>query len=116
MGNATAADRRSRDGHSRARDQGAAGLRLLRGVISKRSTVNIDVPVNVEGNVRYVMLLGLDPEHFVPLLRRGLRTDDWVTALLDRKHVLIARSREHQQFSGVRYDAVANASMSGQAI
>jgi hypothetical protein len=29
------------------------------GVISKRPTVNVDVPVNVEGDVRYVMLLVL---------------------------------------------------------
>lgn len=56
------------------------------------------------------------PTHFLPLLQRRLRTQNWVTALLDRKYVLIARSRQHDRFSGMRYDAMADASKSGWAI
>jgi two-component sensor histidine kinase len=73
------------------------------GVVSKRPTVNVDIPVMRDGKLKYVMLLGLEPDHFLPMLEKQKLNSEWVTALVDRNNVLITRSRGHQQFSGTRY-------------
>ena len=67
------------------------------GVVSKRPTVN---PVNLDGKLKYVMLLGLEPDHFLPMLHNQKLHSEWVTGLFDRNNVLITCSRRHQQFSG----------------
>ena len=73
------------------------------GVVSKRPTVNVDIPVMRDGKLKYVMLLGLEPDHFLSMLQRQKQNAEWVTALVDRNNILIARSRGHQEFSGARY-------------
>jgi two-component sensor histidine kinase len=73
------------------------------GVVSKRPTVNVDIPVMRDGELKYVMLLGLEPSHFLSMLQRQKFNAEWVTALVDRNNILIARSRGHQEFSGTRY-------------
>jgi two-component sensor histidine kinase len=85
------------------------------GVVSKRPTVNVDIPVMRDGKLKYVMLLGLEPDHFRPMLEKQKLNSEWVTALIDRNNVIITRSRGHQEFSGTRYvvlpPAKANAAL-----
>ena len=79
------------------------------GVVSKRPTVNVDIPVMSDGKLKYVMLLGLEPEHFLSMLQRQKLNAEWVTALVDRNSILIARSRGHREFSGARYVVLPHA-------
>ena len=80
------------------------------GVVSKRPTVNVDIPLKIDGKLKYVMLLGLEPDHFLPMLHKQKLNSEWVTGFVDRNNVLITRSRGHQQFSGTRYVVLPQAS------
>jgi two-component sensor histidine kinase len=80
------------------------------GVVSKRGAVDVDIPVMRDGNLKYVMLLGLDPDHFVPMLKRQKLNAEWVLGLVDRNNILIARSREHEKYGGTRYVVLPEAS------
>jgi two-component sensor histidine kinase len=73
------------------------------GVVSKRATFNVDIPVVRDGKLKYVMLLGLQPTHFLPLLQRQRLEPEWVTALVDRNNIVVTRSRDSERFSGTRY-------------
>jgi two-component sensor histidine kinase len=73
------------------------------GVVSKAPTFNVDIPVIRDGKLKYVMLLGLQPTHFLPLLQRQRLNSEWTTALVDRNNIVITRSRGHERFSGTRY-------------
>jgi len=72
--------------------------------------VDVDIPVMRDGNLKYVMLLGLDPDHFVPMLKRQKLNAEWVLGLVDRSNILIARSREHEKFAGIHYVVLPEAS------
>jgi two-component sensor histidine kinase len=80
------------------------------GVVSKRPAVDVDIPVIRDGTLKYVMLLGLAPDHFLPILHNQKLNSEWVTGLVDRNNVLITRSRGHQQFAGTRYVVLPQAS------
>ena len=86
------------------------------GVVSKRPTVNVDIPVMREGKFKYVMLLGLEPDHFVAMLKRQKLNHEWVLGLVDRNNILIARSREHEKFAGTRYVVLPQASTNARLV
>jgi len=62
------------------------------GVVSRTPTFDIDYPVFKDGKVRYVLLLGLGLHELANILRRQRLKSEWVTAVLDRQGVLLARS------------------------
>jgi hypothetical protein len=61
------------------------------GVVSRTPTFNVDCPIFKDGKVRYVLLLGLGLHELTNILRRQRLNSKWVTAVLDRQGVLLAR-------------------------
>lgn len=65
------------------------------GVVSKHHVINIEVPVIQGETVRYVLIMAFDVQRFADLLMAQGLTNDWTTEIIDRKGVIVARSREH---------------------
>ena len=78
------------------------------GVVSQRPTFNVDIPIMRGGKLRYVMLLGLDPQHLLPVLEGQKLDAEWVSSIVDRKGILLARTRGQAQFAGRAYPALAS--------
>jgi signal transduction histidine kinase len=64
-----------------------------------RLTVAVAVPVLREGEVRHILIAGIEPAVFSPLL--GMPTErEWVRAIVDGEGVIVARNRAAAQFVG----------------
>jgi PAS domain S-box-containing protein len=72
------------------------------GRVSRRPVFNIDTPVFVDGQVRYALLLGLDPRVLLPILEEEKLPREWVTTVADRNGVVLARRWSHDQSVGTR--------------
>ena len=72
------------------------------GRVSRRPVFNINTPVFVDGQVRYALLLGLDPGVLLPILEEEKLPREWVTAIADRNGVVLARRWTHDQSVGTR--------------
>ena len=70
------------------------------GRVSRRPVFNIDTPVFVDGQVRYALLLGLDPGVLLPILEEEKLPREWGTTVADRKGVVLARRWTHDQSVG----------------
>ncbi len=73
---------------------------VFHGVVSKQHVINIEVPVIQANAVRYVLIMAVDTRRFADLLVSQGLTNDWMTEIIDRKGVTLARSREHEVFVG----------------
>lgn len=73
---------------------------LFISLVAKKPVFNIDLPVLRDGEVQYILNLGRFAEELVPVLQAQQLGRDWVTAVLDRKGVVIARSSGQEQFAG----------------
>jgi signal transduction histidine kinase len=67
---------------------------LFRGPVQRRLVLSIGVPVLREGQVRYVLSTGLDNRALGDILVRQRIPEDWTLTILDRQHVMAARSRD----------------------
>lgn len=70
------------------------------GVISKRYVINVEVPVRSGEPGRYVLILAIDAERFASLLESQGLPAGWITEIVDRKGMVLARSQEHESFVG----------------
>jgi PAS domain S-box-containing protein len=70
------------------------------GRVSRRPVFNVDVPVFVGGQVRYALLLGLDPGVLLPILEEEKLPREWGITVADRKGVVLARRWTHDQSVG----------------
>jgi PAS domain S-box-containing protein len=74
---------------------------LFRGLVTGREVVAIDVPVKgPEGAVVAILSLSPRREVFADALRHQGLPSSWLVGIFDRKGVLIARSRDEDQFVG----------------
>ena len=73
---------------------------VFHGVVSKQHVINIEVPVMQADTVRYVLIMAVDARRFADLLVSQGLTNDWMTEIIDREGVTLARSREHEAFVG----------------
>ena len=73
---------------------------LFIGLVSQRPTVSLDMPVWREGRVVYVLTLAVFPVSFTRLLQERGMSGDSISAIVDRRGMIIARSREAMQFVG----------------
>jgi signal transduction histidine kinase/ActR/RegA family two-component response regulator len=62
------------------------------GAVRKRPTVSVDVPVRVDGEVRYVLSIGMVSEEFTGLLTPASVPDGAVASLFDRQGIIIYRN------------------------
>jgi two-component sensor histidine kinase len=73
---------------------------LFMSLVVKELVYNISIPVLTDGEVRYVMSLGLKPKDLAETLRSLKLNSSWVTTIWDRNNVILARSRDHDRFLG----------------
>src|SRR5215470_5758134 len=73
---------------------------LVMGAVLGRPIVAVGVPVFRDGNVAFVLVMGLGSEILSKLLRQPDLSPDWVVAIFDRKGIIVARNRELDRFLG----------------
>jgi PAS domain S-box-containing protein len=73
---------------------------LFHGVVSKRPAINVDVPVKIGGQTRYVLIMTFDAGHFAEILQAQPLESGWITGITDKKGIVLARSQRHHDFVG----------------
>ena len=73
---------------------------LIMGAVLKRPILTVGVPVFRDGEVVYVLAMGLGPEILSALMQDQKLSPDWTAAILDRKGVIVGRNRELDRFLG----------------
>jgi PAS domain S-box-containing protein len=73
---------------------------LFHGVVSKRPAINVDVPVKIGGQTRYVLIMTFDASHFAAILQAQTLEPGWITGITDKKGIVLARSQRHHDFVG----------------
>lgn len=68
--------------------------------IGKRYDFAVEVPVLQNGEVRYRLGMGLATGRLQTLLTQQGFPTDWLVVVVDRKGVVVARSRSHEKFVG----------------
>ncbi|GFO57292.1 hypothetical protein GMSM_42990 [Geomonas sp. Red276] len=75
---------------------------LFFGAVTKRPMIAIDVPVFVNGTVRYDLSLAFPSERMTALLRNQSLPDGRYCTVLDRNHVIVARTSQPERFVGTK--------------
>ena len=73
---------------------------LIMGAVLRRPILVVGVPVFRDGQVVYVLAMGLGPEVLSSLLEEQNLSPDWTAGIFDRKGVIVARNRELDRFLG----------------
>jgi signal transduction histidine kinase/ActR/RegA family two-component response regulator len=73
---------------------------LIMGAVLRRPILTVGVPVFHDGEVVYVLAMGLGPEVLSALLQEQNLSPDWTAAILDRKGIIVARNRDLDRFLG----------------
>jgi signal transduction histidine kinase/CheY-like chemotaxis protein len=73
---------------------------LIMGAVLKRPILTVGVPVFRDGEVVYVLAMGLGPEILSALMREEKLPSDWTAAILDRKGIIVGRNRDLDRFLG----------------
>ncbi|WEF33606.1 ATP-binding protein [Pseudoduganella chitinolytica] len=68
--------------------------------VGKRYDVALQIPVTVEGQLRYYLSMGLAVERIMPLLGQHGVPENWVISLLDRRGTVIARTSDPARYVG----------------
>lgn len=74
---------------------------LYVGPVTREPTTAMGVPVEVDGEVRYRLNMGLTWQSLSAMLARQPLPDEWLVAVLDRQGVIVARSRDAARFVGM---------------
>src|ERR1700738_749100 len=73
---------------------------LIMGAVLRRPILVAGVPVFRDGQVVYVLAMGLGPEVLSSLLKEQSLSPDWTAGIFDRKGIIVARNRELDRFLG----------------
>jgi signal transduction histidine kinase len=73
---------------------------LIMGAVLRRPILVAGVPVFRDGQVVYVLAMGLGPEVLSSLLKEQSVSPDWTVGIFDRKGIIVARNRELDRFLG----------------
>ena len=73
---------------------------LIMGAVLRRPILVVGVPVFRDGQVVYVLAMGLGPELLSSLLEEQSFSPDWTAGIFDRKGIIVARNRELDRFLG----------------
>jgi PAS domain S-box-containing protein len=73
---------------------------LFIGAVAKEPVIAVEIPVFIRQELRYILVMSIDPPQLVDVLK-GQRLDrQWITAITDRKGIIVARSDRHAEFVG----------------
>src|SRR5262245_44544716 len=73
---------------------------LIVGIISGRPLINVEVPILVGEEVRYVLIMALGATRLEQLLQSQRLDPQWITGITDNKGIIVARSERHADFVG----------------
>jgi two-component sensor histidine kinase len=74
---------------------------LFVSLVTKKPVYNVSIPITLNGsNVRYVLSLGALTDDLLPFLQGQGLGSEWVTAIIDRQGLILARSKNHERLSG----------------
>jgi two-component sensor histidine kinase len=73
---------------------------LVVGFVSGRPLINVEVPILVGEEVRYILIMALDATRFEQLLQSQRLDPQWITGITDNKGIILARSERHADFVG----------------
>lgn len=68
---------------------------LFTSLVVKKPVLNISIPVFTNGELTYVLSLGLFPEQLASLLEDQMLDPSWVSLIWDENNVVVASSKEH---------------------
>jgi signal transduction histidine kinase/ActR/RegA family two-component response regulator len=88
---------------------------LIMGAVLRRPILVVGVPVFRDGQVVYVLAMGLGPEILSALLQEQNVSPDWTAAIFDRKGIIVARNRELDRFLGKPASPILLEKMAGAA-
>jgi len=86
------------DARPRCRNPQATGFRPRNGFRVAAADCDRGVPVFRNGEVAYVLALGLGPEILSAVLQDQKLSPDWTAAILDRKGIIVGRNRDLDRF------------------
>ncbi len=73
---------------------------LFFGPVMGRALLSVDVPVVLDGRIRYALGVGILPQQFDNVLRKQNLPADWVTSIVDRGGTIVARTHAPERFVG----------------
>jgi two-component sensor histidine kinase len=73
---------------------------LFNSLVVKKPVVNVSIPVLRAGELRFVLSLGLLPDDLASLLRDQKLDSHWVSLIWDAHNVVLARSRDNEDYVG----------------
>ena len=73
---------------------------LFVSLVVKKAVFNVSIPILQDGQVRYVMSLGLLPDDLVALLKSQKLGSEWVTLIWDANGIILARSQDNSRYVG----------------
>ncbi|HEY2137219.1 MAG TPA: ATP-binding protein [Xanthobacteraceae bacterium] len=84
---------------------------LFMGPVAKFPLVAVDVPVWVDGVVKYGLAISLFPERLREILDRQNLPPDWIASIYDASGVVVARTRNPERYVGHPGAAVVTAAI-----
>jgi PAS domain S-box-containing protein len=73
---------------------------LFVSLVVKKPVFNVSIPLLRDGEVSYVMSLGMLPDHLSALLAEQKLGSEWVSLVWDRKNIVLARSEDNLRYTG----------------
>jgi PAS domain S-box-containing protein len=73
---------------------------LATGGVTNAPLIVVAVPVFHNGKISHVLSTGADPKVFTALLEQQKFPSEWLATLIDRKKIIIARTRDAEKFVG----------------
>src|SRR5205085_1580891 len=73
---------------------------LFTSVAAKRLVYNVSIPIQRDGQLRYVLSFGLFPEDLLALLRDQRLDAGWRSTIWDRNGIIMATSHDHLRWVG----------------
>jgi two-component sensor histidine kinase len=73
---------------------------LFVSLVVKKPVFNVSIPILADGQLRYVISLGLLPDDLVALLASQNLGPEWVALVWDAHGAILARSRDHARYLG----------------
>lgn len=78
---------------------------LFVGAVAKRKDVAVDVPVYVDGAIRYRLSMGFEASELQTLIEEQNFPAEWIATIVDRNGVIVARNDHPERFIGERATA-----------
>ena len=83
-----------------AQTKAPAVSNLFTSLVVKKPVFNVSIPILRDGQLRYVMSLGLLPDDLLSLLNAQTVGAEWVSLVSDAHGVILARSRDNRRYMG----------------